>query len=99
MHRFRQAVLVLVVVLVLVGGLSLGLFNSQPVTFDYLAGRVELPLIALMVLSALLAVLLCALVTVYPFLRHKRRAARLQREVERLRQQESVATRLPATRG
>lgn len=98
MHRLRQAVLILFVILVLVGGLSLGLFNSQAVQFDYLAGRIELPLIALLVLVAVFTLLLAALASATPYVRLRRRAARLKKELDRLQQQESVATRLPANR-
>jgi len=48
---------------VLVLGVAIGFFNAQPVTFNYLAGSVQLPLIALVMgeffLVALLTVLLC----------------------------------------
>ena len=48
---------------VLVFGVAIGFFNAQPVTFNYLAGSVQLPLIALVMgeffLVALLTVLLC----------------------------------------
>lgn len=97
MHKLRQAVLVLVVLLALIGGISLGLFNSQMVRFDYLAGEVELPLIALLVIAAIVSLLLAAAVSAVPYLRLRRRVARLQKELDRLRSKDTVASRLPAS--
>ncbi len=97
MHRLRKIVVLLVVVAILIAGLSLGLFNSDPVTFDYLAGRIELPLIALMVLSGAVTALACGLISAIPLVRQRRRIARLQKELESLRQRESVAAKLPAS--
>lgn len=98
MHKLRQALLIIVVLLMLIGGLSLGLFNSQAVHFDYLAGQIELPLIALLVLTAIFTLLLAALASVMPYLRLRRRLSRLQKNLDRLQQQENVASRLPASR-
>lgn len=98
MHSLRRAVIILLVLLMLVGGLSLGLFNSQAVRFDYLAGQVELPLIALLVLAAVFTLLLATLASAVPYLRLRRRVTRLQKEVDRLQQKNAVATRLPANR-
>lgn len=95
MNRVRKLLLLLLVVAILVAGLSLGLFNSEPVTFDYLAGRIELPLIALMVLSGAVTALACGLISAVPLLRQRRRIARLQKELESLRQRDSVAAKLP----
>lgn len=98
MYKLRQAVIIVLVLLMLVGGLSLGLFNSQMVRFDYLAGQVELPLIALLVLAAVFTLLLAALASTIPYLRLRRRVARLQKDIDRLQQKDVVATRLPANR-
>jgi len=95
-NRFRKLVALLLVVAILIAGLSLGLFNSDPVTFDYLAGRIELPLIALLVLSGAVTALACGLISAVPLLRQRRRIARLQKELESMRQRESVASKLPA---
>lgn len=52
-----------IILLVLVLGVAIGFFNAQPVSFNYLAGTVQLPLIALVMgeffLVALLTALLC----------------------------------------
>lgn len=96
-HRVRKILALLLVVAILIAGLSLGLFNSDPVTFDYLAGRIEMPLIALMVLSGAVTALACGVISAIPLVRQRRRIARLQKELENLRQRESVATKLPAS--
>lgn len=96
-HRFRKVIALLLVVAILIAGLSLGLFNSEPVTFDYLAGRIELPLIALMVLSGAVTALACGAISAVPLLRQRRRIARLQKELERLRQRDTAAANLPAS--
>jgi uncharacterized membrane protein YciS (DUF1049 family) len=98
MYKLRQAVIIVLVLLMLVGGLSLGLFNSQMVRFDYLAGQVELPLIALLVLSAVFTLLLAALASTILYLRLRRRVSRLQKDLDRVQQKDAVATRLPANR-
>jgi len=51
------------ILLVLALGVAIGFFNAQPVSFNYLAGTLQLPLIALVMgeffLVALLTALLC----------------------------------------
>jgi lipopolysaccharide assembly protein A len=53
-----------VLLLVLVLGISVGFFNAQTVSFHYLAGTVELPLIALIVAElfvvAIVSLAVCA---------------------------------------
>ncbi len=69
-----------VVLAVLVLGVAIGFFNAQPVTFNYLAGSVQLPLIALVMgeffLVGLLTALLCS-----------SRILGLKGEIRRLRRQ------------
>jgi len=51
------------ILLVLALGVAIGFFNAQPVSFNYLAGTLQLPLIALVMgeffLVAVLTALLC----------------------------------------
>ncbi len=67
-------------VLFLVLGASIGYFNAQPVKFDYLAGEVEMPLIALVVGEFVIAVLLTLLICLG-------RMFSLKAEIRRLRKQ------------
>ncbi len=57
-----RMVVLIVLVVVLVLGASIGYFNAQPVVFDYLFGRWEIPLIALLVVDFALGVLIALLV-------------------------------------
>lgn len=59
MYRLLVIVLLLVVLCL---GASIGYFNAQTIEFDYLAGRIQMPLIALVVADFALAVLLTLLV-------------------------------------
>lgn len=58
-----RVLIIISLMLVLALGIAIGFFNAQPVTFNYLAGSVQLPLIALVMgeffLVALLTALLC----------------------------------------
>ncbi len=57
-----RILLILLLVLVLCLGASVGYYNSQQVEFDYLAGKIEVPLIALLIAEFGVAVLLTLLV-------------------------------------
>lgn len=76
---FRILVIVLVVLATCLG-ISVGYFNAQPIRFNYLAGEIELPLIALIIgefiLAVLLTLALCA-----------GRMMRLRADIRRLRKQ------------
>lgn len=58
-----RMLIVIALVLMLAIGIAIGFFNAQPVTFNYIAGEVQLPLIALvmseLVVVALLTTVLC----------------------------------------
>lgn len=58
-----RVLVITILMLVLALGIAIGFFNAQPVTFNYLAGSVQLPLIALVMgeffLVAVLTALLC----------------------------------------
>ena len=59
-----RILIITAVLLVLALGVAIGFFNAQPISFNYLAGTLQLPLIALVMgeffLVALLTALLCA---------------------------------------
>jgi len=69
-----------VLLAVLVFGVAIGFYNATPVTFDYLVGQLEVPLIALVLgefaLVTLLTLLVCA-----------SRILSLRGEIRRLRRQ------------
>jgi len=70
----------LVVFLVL--GASIGYFNAQEVEFDYLAGTVRMPLIALVIGEFVLAVLLTLLICLGRMLGLKAEIRRLRKQVQ-----------------
>lgn len=69
-------------VLFLVVGASIGYFNAQPVKFDYLAGEVEMPLIALVIGEFVIAVLLTLLICFGRMLSLKSEIRRLRKQVQ-----------------
>jgi lipopolysaccharide assembly protein A len=69
-------------VLFLVLGASIGYFNAQEVEFDYLAGTVKLPLIALVIGEFVVAVLLTLLICLGRMLGLKSEIRRLRRQVQ-----------------
>lgn len=95
MNRAKRIVLLVFAVLVLVVALALGLFNSEPVAFHYLAGEVELPLFALLVASAFVALLLAGLASAVPLMRQKRAITKLRKEVDQLQARLNVERQLP----
>lgn len=68
-------------VLFLVLGASIGYFNAQEVEFDYLAGTVKLPLIALVIGEFVLAVSLTLLICLGRMLSLKTEIRRLRKQV------------------
>lgn len=71
---------ILLLVLVFVGGLTVGYSNAAPVTFNYLFGKTELSLVVLVLIVFAAAVLLTLLVCAG-------RILRLTADVRRLRRQ------------
>ena len=63
-------------------GASIGYFNAQEVEFDYLAGTVRLPLIALVIGEFVLAVLLTLLICFGRMLSLKTEIRRLRKQVQ-----------------
>jgi uncharacterized integral membrane protein len=67
--------------LFLVLGASIGYFNAQPVTFNYLAGQLEIPLIALIIGEFVIAVALTLLICFGRILGLKNEIRRLRKQV------------------
>ena len=85
-------------------GAAVSYFNWSPVTFHYLAGQAELPLIALLLLAFVLGVLVMGLLNfarIFTLNREARRQARQIRELEgelkSLRSLPLAGTSTPAT--
>lgn len=68
-------------IIFLVLGASIGYFNAQPVRFNYLAGEVELPLIALVIGEFVVAVLLTLFISFGRMLSLKSEIRRLRRQI------------------
>lgn len=62
------------------GGL-VGFFNTLPVPFNYLAGEIEIPLIALLIATAVLAALLTLVLCVARYLGLRSQIRLLRRQV------------------
>lgn len=73
---------IVALILFLVLGASIGYFNAQEVEFDYLAGTVKLPLIALVIGEFVLAVLLTLLICLGRMLGLKTEIRRLRKQVQ-----------------
>lgn len=75
-------ILTLILLVLMLGlGISIGYFNAQPITFDYLFGSVTVPLVALVMGEFALAVLLTLLVCSARILGLKREIRRLNRQL------------------
>ena len=74
------ALLALAIFLVL--GASVGYFNAQTVEFDYLAGKVTLPLIALVIGEFVLVVLFTLLICMGRMLALKAEIRRLRKQIQ-----------------
>lgn len=75
-----RLLIIAVLLAVLIFGVAIGFYNATPVTFDYLAGQLQVPLIGLVlgefVLVALMTLLICGA-----------RILSLRGEIRRLRRQ------------
>ena len=69
-------------VLFLVLGASIGYFNAQEVEFDYLAGTLKMPLIALVIGEFVMAVLVTLLICMGRMLGLKSEIRRLRKQVQ-----------------
>jgi putative membrane protein len=95
MNTFRRVLGAILITLMLVIGVSVGLFNAQAVQFDYLAGQIELPLIWLLTLVIAFSVLVALAAASVPLLRQRRRIARLERDLQRARDALNTQRNLP----
>lgn len=77
-----RIIVIVALILFLVLGASIGYFNAQEVEFDYLAGTVKLPLIALVIGEFVLAVLLTLLICLGRMLGLKTEIRRLRKQVQ-----------------
>lgn len=77
-----RILVIVALILFLVLGASIGYFNAQEVEFDYLAGTVKLPLIALVIGEFVLAVLLTLLICLGRMLGLKSEIRRLRKQVQ-----------------
>jgi putative membrane protein len=93
----RTTVLSLLLVVVLVIGASIGFFNAQPVTLNYLFGELQLPLFAILIADFLIAVLLTLLVVSARVFRSGREIARLRRQLRDTESELRNLRNLPVT--
>lgn len=77
-----RLLIIVALVLFLVLGASIGYFNAQEVEFDYLAGSVKMPLIALVIGEFVIAVLLTLLICMGRMLGLKGEIRRLRKQVQ-----------------
>lgn len=93
----RQALMLLLLLVVVMVGLFLGSRNAQPVTLDYFYGQATMPLSVAVLLSLVTGILLGSLsVWLGTVIRLKARIRRLKREIDRPR--EPSTERLTADR-
>lgn len=71
-----------VLLAVLVFGVAIGFYNATPVTFDYLAGQIQLPLIALVLGEFAVVTLLTLLVCGTRILGLRSEIRRLRRQIK-----------------
>lgn len=83
----------LVVVLVL--GASIGYFNAQEIQFDYLAGTLSMPLIALVIGEFVIAVLLTLMICFGRMLQLKNEIRRLRKQVQAVENELKTLRELP----
>lgn len=77
-----RVIVIAALLIFLVLGASIGYFNAQEVEFDYLAGTVKLPLIALVIGEFVLAVLLTLLICLGRMLGLKSEIRRLRKQLQ-----------------
>ena len=76
-----RTVLLILLLAMLVLGASIGYFNAQTVTFNYLIGQVELPLIAILIADFLFGVVLTLVLVSARMLRARTEVGRLRRQL------------------
>lgn len=76
-----RVLLLVLLIAMLVLGASIGYFNAQTVTFNYLLGQWELPLIAILIGDFLFGMLLTLLLVFARLLRARSETGRLRRQL------------------
>lgn len=77
-----QRILILILLVIVFGlGVIIGFYNAQPVSFNYLVGSIQLPLIALITGEFVVAVLLTLLVVMGRILGLKAETRRLKKQL------------------
>ena len=76
----RSALLILLLAMLVLGA-SIGYFNAKTVSFNYLFGELELPLIAILIADFLFGMILTLIVVSGRLLRTRREVGRLRRQL------------------
>lgn len=91
---FRVLVIVALALFLLLGA-SIGYFNAQEVRFDYLAGTITLPLIALVIAEFVVAVLLTLTICLGRMLSLKAEIRRLRKQAQQAQAELRTLRELP----
>lgn len=92
-----RILILLVLIVVLCLGASIGYFNAQPVEFFYLIGSIKLPLIALIIGVFMVGVALTLLLTLIRILGLKGEVRRLRRQLHDTESELKNLRNLPGT--
>ncbi|NKF22694.1 LapA family protein [Solimonas marina] len=76
-----KIVLLVVLLIILVLGASIGYFNAQPIHFNYLFGSAEFPLIAVLIAAFSIGILLTLLVVAGRLLTMRMELGRLRKQL------------------
>lgn len=79
----RHLILLLILVLAVAAGLLVAVFNGQDATINYHFGAINLPLIAIVLISVAVGSVLGMLVLSGAWIRARRRARKLRRELKK----------------
>ena len=94
----RLATLIVLLVILVVGA-SIGYFNAQPVDFDYLFGTVQFPLIAVMIGAFSLGILLAIGVISGRLLGMRMELGRLRKQLREAEAELRTLRNLPVSAG
>ena len=90
-----RVLVIAALVVVLVLGASIGYFNAQEIQFDYLAGTLSMPLIALVIGEFVIAVLLTLMICFGRMLQLKNEIRRLRKQVQAAENELKTLRELP----
>lgn len=90
-----RIVILLLLAVVFILGIVIGYYNAQPVTFNYLFGSMQLPLIALLAAEFVCVALLTLLVVMGRILALKAESLRLRRQLRAAESELSTLRNLP----